>query len=82
MATNLLPLQVHPSTDKPTPDPVAQPHTPPNSPHSMLGQETHIMYQPLGYECLRVGGGTLILQAGMRGTLTELSLLSRTGIAP
>lgn len=82
MAINLLPPQVHPSTDKPTPDPIAQPHTPPNSPHPMLRQETHIIHQPLGHECLRVGKGTLILHAGMRETPTELSLLARTGIAP
>lgn len=42
MANNLLPpQQVPPSTGKPTPDPIAQPHTPPSSPHPMLGRETH-----------------------------------------
>lgn len=68
MASILLPpCQVPPSLDKPTPDSIAQPHTPASSPHPMLGQETHVVHQPRGYECFRDGGGFLILQAGMEG---------------
>lgn len=49
------------------------------SSHAGEGDPWH---QPLECERLGVGKGTLILQAGMRGSPTELSLLARTGIAP